>query len=64
MNPSKLFQFSAMLSFNRSDMMYLAVSYTAQKKGVYLHHILCNSVVTTSSVSSRDTGKPSEAGRT
>ena len=52
-----------MVSFNRSDMMSLAVSDPAHKKCVDLHHTICNAVGTTSYVSPRETGQPSEAGR-
>ena len=52
------------VSFNRSDMMSLAVSDPAHKKCVDLHHTIFNAVGTTSYVSPRENGQPSEVGRT
>ena len=56
-------QGSDFFPFTNSDMMPLAVSDPAQKKGGYLHHPICSSVGTTSSASSSDTGQPSATER-
>ena len=60
---SKLCQGSVVFPFNKSEMMFLAVSDPAQKNGGNSHHSIFNAVGTTSSVPPRDTCITSVAGR-
>ena len=62
MTPSNLCQGSVVLSFTILDIMSLAVSDPVQKRGGDLHHTICNSIFTMSSVLPMDTSEPSEVG--
>ena len=62
MTLSKLCLWSFVVYFKISDMMFLAVSDPAHKKGGDFHHTICNAVGTTSYVLPRDTSQPPEAG--
>ena len=52
---SNLFQGIVVSPFTRSDMLSLAVSDPAQKKGDDFHHTICKAVGTMSSVLPRET---------
>ena len=57
-NLSKMCQGSVVFPFTKLEMMSLAVYNTTQKNCGGFHHPICNAVVTTSSVSPRETCRP------